>query len=213
LTISAYLFGHGIGLFLFSSTPLQKQWCPAAGLPGQHGEQKANITDTRSVASSRCRVSFTDSEGILHGVDVDAESPYEAMAIAVASLREDDVSPSSPGPMTEFTVLVYRNPTEHIPNDEALQVPILTKKGPAFYDQTYAILIFNGASAHADYYGFDRDTGNETVVLSEDDLFQSAPARLPLPSAVDLEESPACDWLALFTSATQRRLRKHSWDW
>ena len=65
------------------------------------------------MASSRCRVSFTDSEGILHGVDVDAESLYEAVAIAAASSREDDVSASSPGPMTEFTVFVYRNPTEH----------------------------------------------------------------------------------------------------
>ena len=62
---------------------------------------------------SRWRVSFTDSDGILHGVDVDAESLYEAVAIAVASFREDGVSPSMPVPMTEFTVAVYRNPTEH----------------------------------------------------------------------------------------------------
>ena len=65
------------------------------------------------MAGSRCRVSFTDSEGVLHGVDVDAESLYEAVAVAVASLREDDVSPAAPGPMTEFTVTVYKNPTEH----------------------------------------------------------------------------------------------------
>ena len=65
------------------------------------------------MANSQCRVSFTDSDGILHGVDVDAESLYEAVAIAVASFREDDVSPSNPGPMTEFTVSVCRNPTEH----------------------------------------------------------------------------------------------------
>jgi hypothetical protein len=65
------------------------------------------------VDSIRCRVSFSDSEGIHHGVDVDAETLYEAVAIAVASFREDDVSPSDPGPMTEFTVSVYRNPTEH----------------------------------------------------------------------------------------------------
>jgi hypothetical protein len=30
------------------------------------------------MVGSRCRVSFTDSEGVLHGVDVDAESLYEA---------------------------------------------------------------------------------------------------------------------------------------
>jgi hypothetical protein len=62
---------------------------------------------------SRCRVSFTDSEGVVHGIGVDAESLYEAVAIAGARLREDDVSPSAPGPMTEFTVVVYRNPVEH----------------------------------------------------------------------------------------------------
>jgi hypothetical protein len=65
------------------------------------------------MAASRCRVSFLDSDGILHGVDVEAESLYEAVAIAVAQLREDDLSPSAPGPMTEFTVAVYRNPVEH----------------------------------------------------------------------------------------------------
>ena len=50
------------------------------------------------MAGPRCRVSFTDSDGILHGVDVDAESLYEAVAIAVAQFREDDVSPLSPRP-------------------------------------------------------------------------------------------------------------------
>jgi hypothetical protein len=38
LTISAYLFGHGIGLLLFSSAPLQKQWRPAAGFAGKKGQ-------------------------------------------------------------------------------------------------------------------------------------------------------------------------------
>jgi hypothetical protein len=65
------------------------------------------------MAGSRCRVSFTDPEGVLHGVDVDADSLYEAVAIAVAQFREDDVSPVNPSPMTEFTVAVYKNPTEH----------------------------------------------------------------------------------------------------
>jgi hypothetical protein len=67
----------------------------------------------RCMAGSRCRVSFNDSDGVLHGVDVDAESLYEAVAIAVAQFREDDINPLSPGPMTEFTVAVYRNPVEH----------------------------------------------------------------------------------------------------
>jgi len=65
------------------------------------------------MASSRCRVSFSDSDGILHGLDVEAESLYEAVAIAVSHFRDDDLAPALPGPMTEFTVMVYRNPTEH----------------------------------------------------------------------------------------------------
>jgi hypothetical protein len=65
------------------------------------------------MAGSRCRVSFTDTDGVSHGIDVDAESLYEAVAIAVAQFRDDEISASSPGPMTEFTVAVYRNPTEH----------------------------------------------------------------------------------------------------
>src|SRR5215471_21575541 len=83
--------------------------------------------------SSRCRVSFTDSEGILHGVEVDAESLYEAIAMAVANFREDDVSPSTPGPMTESTVAVYRNPTEHkIRLQQVLKwSEHTTKEGPA----------------------------------------------------------------------------------
>jgi hypothetical protein len=67
----------------------------------------------RDMAGSRCRVSFTDSDGILHGGDVDAESLYEAVAIAVAQFRGDEVSQADPGVMTEFTAAVHRNPIEH----------------------------------------------------------------------------------------------------
>jgi hypothetical protein len=62
---------------------------------------------------ARCRVSYTDMEGVAHAIDVEAESLYEAVAISVAEFRQDDVNQSMPAPMTEFTVAVYRNPTEH----------------------------------------------------------------------------------------------------
>ena len=39
------------------------------------------------------------------------ESLYEAVAIAVARFRGDDVGPSNPGPLREFTVAVP--PVEH----------------------------------------------------------------------------------------------------
>jgi hypothetical protein len=98
------------------------------------GERKAKVRDILGyMAGPRCRVSFTDAEGILHGIDVDAESLYEAVAIAVAQFREDDVSPSNPGPMTEFTVAVYLNPTEHkIRLGQVLKwSEHTTKEGPA----------------------------------------------------------------------------------
>jgi hypothetical protein len=61
---------------------------------------------------SRCRVSFTDSEGISHSVEVQAESLYEAVALAVSEFRNDSVT-AMPGPMTEFTVSIQRPATEH----------------------------------------------------------------------------------------------------
>jgi hypothetical protein len=62
---------------------------------------------------ARCRVSFADSDKTEHAVEVEAESLYEAVALAVADFREDPLLKAGPGAMTEFTVAVLRNPTEH----------------------------------------------------------------------------------------------------
>jgi hypothetical protein len=61
-----------------------------------------------------CAAAFPspDSEGISHAVDVQAESLYEAVALAVSEFRNDSVT-SMPGPMTEFTISVPRPATEH----------------------------------------------------------------------------------------------------
>ncbi len=66
-------------------------------------------------------------------MDVEAESLYEAVAIAVAQFRDDDISPLEPMPMTEFTVAVYRNPTEHRIklNQVTKWAEHSTKEGPA----------------------------------------------------------------------------------
>src|SRR5271165_7164504 len=61
---------------------------------------------------SRCRVSFTDAEGIPHAVEVHAGSLYEAVALAVAEFRADDLTPA-PGPTTELTVSIQRPAIEH----------------------------------------------------------------------------------------------------
>ena len=62
---------------------------------------------------SHCRVSYEDSDHVEHAIEVEAESLYEAVALAVAEFRQDEVNPSEPGIMAEFTVLVRRKPIEH----------------------------------------------------------------------------------------------------
>lgn len=61
---------------------------------------------------SRCRVSFTDPDGIPHSVEVQADSLYEAVAMAVAEFRADSMT-DVPGPMTEFSVAIQRPAVEH----------------------------------------------------------------------------------------------------
>jgi hypothetical protein len=54
-----------------------------------------------------------DGEGFEHPAEVDAESLYEAVALAVAEFRSDGLNTSEPALMTEFTIRVFRRPTEH----------------------------------------------------------------------------------------------------
>ena len=61
---------------------------------------------------ARCRVSFTGSDGVAHTIAVDAESLYEAVALAVAEFRLDSLS-EIPGTMTEFTISIARPCVEH----------------------------------------------------------------------------------------------------
>jgi hypothetical protein len=61
---------------------------------------------------ARCRVSFTDTDAIAHTAHVQAESLFEAIALAVAEFRQDNLVPP-PAPMTEFTVAIERPPVEH----------------------------------------------------------------------------------------------------
>jgi hypothetical protein len=47
-----------------------------------------------------------------HAVEVNAESPYEAVALAVAEFRQGEILTETPGAMTEFCVTVLRKPIE-----------------------------------------------------------------------------------------------------
>lgn len=85
------------------------------------------------VPVSRCRVSYTDTEGICHAVEVDAESLYEAVALAVAEFRDGEIMTDLPSPMAEFTVLIIRRPIEHRIRFKRVQewAQPSTKGGPA----------------------------------------------------------------------------------
>jgi hypothetical protein len=62
--------------------------------------------------ASRCRVTYTDSEGS-HSVEVRAETLYEAVAMAVAEFKQDQTVPHPPEPATELTVAVFWPPVEY----------------------------------------------------------------------------------------------------
>ena len=60
-----------------------------------------------------CLVSFTDSEGIRHAVEVAASSLYEAAALAIAEFRRCGFTANAPGPATRLTVTVQAPATSH----------------------------------------------------------------------------------------------------
>jgi hypothetical protein len=62
---------------------------------------------------SHCRVQFTDIDGIRHSVSVDAESLYEAVALAIGIAKTDELEPARIAPGTEFKVIVERKVVEH----------------------------------------------------------------------------------------------------
>jgi hypothetical protein len=61
---------------------------PQLGLTGGQAKQK-RICYPAAVAVRHCTVSFKDARGICHSVDVEAESLYEAVVVAVSRFRKD----------------------------------------------------------------------------------------------------------------------------
>ena len=64
------------------------------------------------MAAARCKVSFTDGDNLSHTAHVQAESLYEAVALAISEFRQDPMVPV-PVAMTEFTVAIERPAIEH----------------------------------------------------------------------------------------------------
>jgi hypothetical protein len=61
----------------------------------------------------RCSVTFTDSDGIDHEVEVWANTVYDAVGMAMKEFRQGSIAPDLPGPNTEFSIAVHRAPVTH----------------------------------------------------------------------------------------------------
>jgi hypothetical protein len=60
-----------------------------------------------------CLVSFTDSEGIRHSVEVTASTLYEAAVLAINEFRRCGFTSNEPGPATRLTVALKTPATSH----------------------------------------------------------------------------------------------------
>jgi hypothetical protein len=63
--------------------------------------------------SSTCRVSFTDSVGMMHSVTVAASSLYEAAALGIAEFKRSGFAFASVGSATRLTISVVPPATTH----------------------------------------------------------------------------------------------------
>lgn len=78
-----------------------------------------------------CRVSFTDTEGIAHAVEVAASTLYEAATFAMAEFRRCGFTENAPCPATRLTVTVKAPATSHdrVCNDLPPQITTYKEKG------------------------------------------------------------------------------------
>jgi hypothetical protein len=77
----------------------------------QCGEQKAKRDILLNV--KRCRVSFRDSDGIEHAVELEARSLYEAVGLAIDRFRHCKHVRYEPKGLHEFVVEAREPGTEH----------------------------------------------------------------------------------------------------
>jgi hypothetical protein len=82
-----------------------------------------------------CRVSYRDTEGIEHAVEVEAESLYEAIAHAVNRFRRDDgwgMDPPGSGCQLSVKMLKEAPITYSVPLKKVLEFAVHgTAKGPS----------------------------------------------------------------------------------
>ncbi len=61
-----------------------------------------------------CRVSFHDADGIVHSVEVTAQSLFEAAVLAIKAFRAAEWMTSGPGSATVLEVSVLRPVARHL---------------------------------------------------------------------------------------------------
>ena len=77
------------------------------------GEDKAKMLRSSPMPPKSCRVSFTDDDGVEHGVEVMAESLYEAAALGLGLLKTTAWVSKEPAPLTRLRVEVREPPVQH----------------------------------------------------------------------------------------------------
>ena len=75
---------------------------------------------SRPVASRICTVSFKSPTGIVHAVDVEAESLYEAAALGLARLKQDGWVEGL-GPGTRLEIQVRHPSANHVVSVQQLK--------------------------------------------------------------------------------------------
>jgi hypothetical protein len=77
------------------------------------GEEKAILLGSFTVSRKRCQVTFEDLDGIRHSVTVEAESLYEAAALALQRLKRAGFIEQPPGPASALHVDVLEPTVTH----------------------------------------------------------------------------------------------------
>jgi hypothetical protein len=68
-----------------------------------------------------CTVSFTDTDGITHSIEITASSLFEAAMLAVAEFRRSGFAEATLGPATRLTVRVRQPEMSHTVSVSRLQ--------------------------------------------------------------------------------------------
>jgi hypothetical protein len=106
--VTGFLKAAGLEPKRTTRTASKAWWCER---PDGRGEQKAKYATLLHV--KQCRVSFKDSEGIEHAVELEARTLYEAVGLAIDRFRRCEHVKYDPKGLHVFTVESREPGTQH----------------------------------------------------------------------------------------------------